>query len=325
VIPAAREEKGQPLETVVNVAAPVFGLGLLGYLATRVGWFSDESAGGLARFVFDFAVPLMLVRVFARAELPEAFPWPLLVGFYGPAVALYGLGMVVSGRLFGRDFTERTMGGFASSFGNSVLLGLPLALLTFDEAGMVPFLLLLSVHGLGYLTLTTTLVEYARRQDRPLSRLPLSVGRGLVTNPIILGLAGGLLLNLTGLSLPGPLDRTAEYMQEAVTPCALFSLGASLTRCRIAGGVLEPLLLVATKNVLMPLIVWLAAVHVLDLPSPWSRAAILLAALPTGVNVYLFAVRYAAARELATTTVFLSTTFSLVSLPVVLYLLQTMS
>jgi len=301
----------------------VFGLALLGYVAARLGWFSDEAAGGLARFVFDFAVPLMLVRVFTHARLPEALPWPLLVSFYGPAATLYGLGMLVSGRVFGRNLMERTMGGFSCSFGNSVLLGLPLALLTFGEDGMVPYFILLSVHGLGYFTLTTTLLEYARRQDRPLSRLPLGIVRGLATNPIVLGLAAGVLLNLAGLTLPRPLDRTLEYMQRAVTPCALFSLGASLTRCRIAGGLPEPVFLATVKCVLMPALVWLTAVPLLELPAPWSQAAILLAAQPTGVNVYLFAVRYGAARELATTTVFLSTAFSLLSVATVLYLVQT--
>jgi predicted permease len=303
----------------------VFGLGLLGYLAARVGWFSDEAAGGLARFVFDFAVPLMLVRVFVHAQLPSTFPWPLLASFYLPAAVLYAVGIFVSGHLFGRDPMGRTIGGFSCSFGNSVLLGLPLAMLKFDEAGMVPFLILLSVHGLGYLTVTTGLLELGRQQGHSWSRLPLAVGRGLVTNPIILGLAVGVLMNQTGLTLPGPVDRTLEYMQAAVTPCALFALGASLTRCRIAGGLAEPVFAVAVKNVLMPVTVWALAVHVFELPTLWSQAAILLAAQPTGVNVYLFAIRYAVARDLATTTVFLATSFSLLSLSAVLYLLPLMT
>lgn len=313
------------METVINVAAPVFGLGLLGYLAARVGWFSDEAAGGLARFVFDFAVPLMLVRVFVHAQLPSAFPWSLLASFYLPAAVLYATGILVFGQLFRRDLMSRTIGGFSCSFGNSVLLGLPLAMLTFDEAGMVPFLILLSVHGLGYLTVTTGLLEYGRQQGRPWSHLPLAVGRGMVTNPIILGLAAGVAMNQIGFTLSGPVDRILEYMQGAVTPCALFSLGASLTRCRIAGGLAEPVFAVAVKNVLMPVMVWALAVYVFELPTPWSRAVILLAAQPTGVNVYLFAVRYATARELATTAVFLATSFSLVSLSMVLYLLQQMN
>ena len=310
------------METVIALIAPVFGIGLVGYLAARAGWFSDEAAEGLARFVFDFAVPLMLVRVFTHAQLPDVFPWPLLVSFYGPGAALYAVGLLVSHRVFGRDVMGRTIGGFSCSFGNAVLLGLPLALLTFDEEGMVPFLILLSVHGLGYLTLTTTLLEYGRHQDRHAAGLLRRVARGLATNPIILGLATGVLLNRLGITLPGPVDRAAEYMQAAVTPCALFSLGASLTHFRVSGGLREPLLAVVAKNILMPLLVWGMAVQVFQLPTPWSRAALLLAAQPTGVNVYLFATRYAAAKDLATTTVFLSTAFSLLSLSLVLYLLQ---
>jgi hypothetical protein len=52
--------------------------------------------------------------------------------------------------------------------------------------------------------------------------------------------------------------------------------------------------------------------------------SILLAAQPTGVNVYLIAARYAAAKDLATTTVSLSTAFSLLSVSVVVYLLHAM-
>ena len=312
------------METVIAVAAPALGLGLLGYLAARVGWFSDEAAGGLARLVFDFAVPLMLVRILSQARLPDVFPWPLLASFYGPAAVLYALGLLVSGRVFGRDLMGRTIGGFSCSFGNAVLLGLPLAMLSFGEAGMVPFLILLSVHGLGYLTVTTTLLEYGRQRDRPWTRLSLGVARGLLTNPIILGLGAGVLLNQIGVTLPGPVDRTLGYMQAAVTPCALFSLGASLTHFRVSGGLREPLFAVALKNILMPLLVWGLAVHALQLPSSWSKAAILLAAQPTGINVYLFAARYAAAKDLATTTVFLSTLLSLLSLSAALYLLQTM-
>ena len=58
----------------------------------------------------------------------------------------------------------------------------------------------------------------------------------------------------------------------------------------------------AVKNVLMPIIVWLTAVHLLGLLNSSSQAAILLAAQPTGVNMYLIAARYAAAKGLATTT-----------------------
>ncbi|MDX1606213.1 MAG: AEC family transporter, partial [Candidatus Competibacterales bacterium] len=152
-------------------------------------------------------------------------------------------------------------------------------------------------------------------------RIPLATLRGLATNPIIIGLLLGLGWNLSGLPLPGPLDRLTEMLAQAATAGALFALGAGLTRYRLAGNLGEPLLLVALKMLLQPLLVWLLGAHVLALPPLWTAVLVLLAALPTGVNAYLFAQRYEVGIATATTTVFLSTATGLVSLPLVLYLL----
>jgi hypothetical protein len=64
--------------------------------------------------------------------------------------------------------------------------------------------------------------------------------------------------------------------------------------------------------------VYFTCSQVFSLSPHWTFVAVLLAAQPTGVNAYLFAERYSSA--LATTTVFLSTAFSLLALPVLLYL-----
>jgi len=313
------------LDSVAQIVAPVFSLALLGYVAARLGWFPAAAAEGLARFVFDFAVPLMLVRVLGQAQLPEVLPWRPLASFYLPAALAYGVGTLVSRRLFGRDFMSSVIAGFCSSFGNSVLLGLPLAILTFGEDGMLPFLLLISIHGLSYFTLTTALLEYGRHHGGSKRRLALGVLKGLATNPIVLGLAAGVVLNLTHLALPDTLDRILAYMQQAVTPCALFSLGASLSRGRVAGGLAESLFAGFVKLFLMPAAAGALAGLVFGLATPWVTAVTLLAAQPTGVNAWLFAERYATGRELATTAVLVSTAVSLVTLPALLLLFERLS
>jgi hypothetical protein len=315
-------ETVRELDSVAPIVAPVFSLALLGYLAARLGWFPEGAAEGLARFVFDFAVPLMLVRVLGRAQLPEVLPWQPLASFYLPAALAYAVGMQVSRRLFRRDFMNSVISGFCCSFGNSVLLGLPLALLAFGEPGMLPFLLLISVHGLSYFTVTTALLEYGRHQDRSRRQLAVGVLVGLVTNPIVLGLAVGVALNRSHLVLPESLDQILAYMQQAVTPCALFSLGASLSRHRVAGRLGESLFTVVVKILLMPAAAGALAGPVFGLPVPWVTAVMLLAAQPTGVNAWLFAERYAVGRELATTSVLLSTTASLGTISALLLLFE---
>ncbi len=308
------------MSNVLDIVIPIFGIGVLGYVAARQGWFSANAAEGLARFVFDWAVPIMLLRVFATRALPDSFPWTLLVAFYVPAGLVYLLGMQVARRAFGRTFPEQVVTGFSCAFGNSVLVGLPLTLLTFGEAASVPFFILLSVHGLTYFTVTTMLLEISRNRAGSVPALLLGTAKGLLRNPLILGLVAGLFMNRLHLTLPGPLDTIAGYMQQAVMPCALFSLGAALHSYGFAGRLRQALFVVVVKTVLFPAMVWSVAVYGLALPMSWAMMATLLAATPSGVNTYLFAQRYAAAPRLATTVVFLSHVCSVVTLTVLLYL-----
>ena len=306
------------MTAVLDIVVPLFGIGVLGYLAARQGWFSSHASEGLARLVFDWAVPLMLLRVFATTPLPDRFPWDLLAAFYVPAACVYGLGMLVARKAFDRTFPEQIVTGFSCAFGNSVLVGLPLVLLTFGEAASVPFFILLSVHGLGYFTITTVLLESSRNRARSIPTLVLSTAKGLLRNPLILGLASGLILNRLHIELPRPVDTITGYMQQAVLPCALFSLGAALFSYGFAGRLSQAVFVVAAKTIVFPALVWMVAVHVFALPTLSAMMATLLAATPSGVNTYLFAQRYEAAPRLATTAVFLSHVVSVLTLTALL-------
>jgi len=306
------------LNDVINIIGPVFGLAILGYSSARLGWVSENMASGLALFVFNFAIPLFLVRVFSTTELPDELPLGLWGSFYLPQLTVYGLGMLAGWR-FGRDFMGQTITGFGCAFGNTVLLGTPIVLLAFGDDGAVPLFLIISVHGLMLFTLTTILMEFGRNRGASIGVLPLQIGKSLVTNPILLGIVTGLTMNLTGVTLPGVLDQIAAYMQQAVAPCAIFSLGVSLTRYGFAGRFGQTLFVSTMKLLVMPAGVWLAAHFVFKLPPLWTMVAVVTAAQPCGVNFYLFAQRYRSAPALATSAVFLSTLISVVTLSLLLY------
>jgi len=310
------------LNSVLEITLPVFGIGLLGYLATRLDWFSAQAGEGLARFVFDFAIPALLLRTFANANLPDDMPLDLIGSYYLPVAGFYLLGMVIARQFFGRPFSGQVITGFSFSYGNAVLLGLPLVLLILGDKGSLPYFILISMHALSLFTVTTVLLESSRHRDAsPLSMI-YKVFLSLLKNPILLGIVGGITLNQLGLPLTGVLDTTAGYLQNAVAACSLFALGASMTKYRIAGQLSQSITVVLAKNIAFPLCVYYSCSQVFTLSAHWTFIAVLMAAQPTGVNAYIFAERYSTAQALATTTVFLSTAFSLFSIPVLLYLYQ---
>ena len=107
-------------------------------------------------------------------------------------------------------------------------------------------------------------------------------------------------------------------MAGAAVPCALFSTGASLRAYRIAGALQPALVMVAIKLVVCPLTVWALATLVFDVPPLWAKVAIVLAAMPVGVNVYLFGVRYHAGEAESATAILVSSILSVATLAAVL-------
>lgn len=309
------------MEIVVEIVLPVFGVVILGFLAARLGWFKGEAESGLASFVFNFAVPLMLFRSLATAQLPETVPWGFFGSFYIAAAAIAVTGFLLARYCFGRAWGGQVISGMGYAFGNNVLLGLPLIMTTFGDKAALPFFILLSIHGLCFFTLTTLFLEFGQKQAGA-SRTDLArqMVRSIFTNPILLGIFAGLALNLTDVSLPVPVDAICSLMQQAVTPCALFSLGASLTRYGIAGRLGQSAVMISAKTIIMPFMVYMLATRVFDIEPLWMMVAVMMAAQPTGVMTYIFAEKYKTGQAIATTSIFLSTGLSIITLSVILFL-----
>ena len=60
------------MNEVFYVLAPVLALGLIGYFATRFGFFLTSHRDGLSQYVFDFAVPMLLFSAVVELEPPKA-------------------------------------------------------------------------------------------------------------------------------------------------------------------------------------------------------------------------------------------------------------
>lgn len=310
------------MAAVLEVVLPVFGVMLLGYGAARGGYFDEEAQRGLTHFVFNFAIPILLFRTLARASLPAEPPWALLLSYYLGTMLIFMMGMLGT-RLLGHCSLQlQAMLGFGACFSNTVQIGMPLILSALGEPAALPLFLLIAFHGLLLISLLTVIMELAQGSTGGLRALPRNTARGLLQNPIIVGLMAGLGYNLLGLPLPNSLDRIADTMGQAVVPCALFSMGAGLTRYRIAGSLREALMLVALKNVLHPLITLLLGVWVFALSELWLAVTLLLAALPIGVNPFLFAQRYQMGQAPISTAIVISTGVSVLGLSLLLAWLQ---
>lgn len=309
------------MQIILDIIVPVFGIVGLGYVAARLGWFPAEANKGLSRFVFDFAIPALLFRSMATTALPAEIEWGYLASYFGGGYIAWITGTALAYLLFRRSGAEPAIAGMTAGFSNTVLLGVPLILTTFGEAGTLPIFLLIACHSWQLLSVVTIQAEVGIGARDEMRKLPANVGMSLVRNPIIWALALGIIANLIGMPMPKFANTLLETLGRAALPCALFAMGASLAVYRIVGALPQASVGTVLKLVLHPAATYALATHVFQVTPLWRDVAVIVAALPVGVNVYMMAQRYGAGVAPAATALILSTAGSVGSIAVVLWLL----
>jgi predicted permease len=314
---------------VVGVILPVVAIAVIGYVVTWIGIFRLDDVGGLTRYVFNVALPVMLFDSMSTVVLPESIQWSFMLAYYGPTLAVYAVGMWLGLRFFGYNRTEQGVFGMGCAYSNTVLIGLPVISTAWGDRAILPMMMIISIHSAVLFSLTTAVAESdVRARGGSVDRghfggsVVLRTVVGMVRNPIFLGLVIGLLFNIWAVPIPRTAGTVISWLRGSALPAALFVTGASLRRYR-AGGALGPSgLMLAMKLVVHPLVVWVMAAFVFELPPLWSAVAVVTASLPTGINASVFAAKYDAAMAPVATSVLVSTALSVVSLSVLLVLLM---
>ena len=302
------------ISVIVQIITPIFGIVLAGWLAARLKAFDESAARGLSLFAFNFAIPVFLLRTVAQTELPPHPEWRFVFVYFGGAFTVFALGALAARFLFARRGAAPAIFGISACFSNTTILGIPIVLRAFGDAAAVPLALILGFHSALLFTLTTLAAEIGAGVGVPLRELLRNVVRGLVSNPILWGIAGGLALNGLDLALPAMIDQFAALLGGAALPTALFALGSNLARFHLAQTMREALVLTALKTLLQPALIYALGTWVLELEPVSLAVAVTMAALPTGINAYLFAARYDSAVPEATSTILASTLISTVTL-----------
>ncbi len=307
------------MHQVLTIVLPVFAFLALGWLAASTKFLGRDVEWGLSTFTLWVAIPALLFRLMAESDLGKGSAWELWAAFFLAAAVVWIAASLVAVALRRPAETSASF-AMGATFGNTVMMGIPLSLATFGDAAALPLALITAVHAPILWLASTVQIEWARSSGENVN--PIKLLRDLLVvlakNPIIMALLLGLLWRATGLGLNSIVDDVISKLGQAAIPCALFALGMSLAAYSLRGEIRAAPTLTFLKLGLMPLCVWVTAYHVFDLPPVWAGTALILAAVPTGLNGYLFAVKYDCGIASVSATIALSTLISVVSLAMVI-------
>lgn len=308
------------MQALLDVILPVFLVIGAGYLATWRGYFSDAAVDGLMKFTQGFAIPCLLFAAMARLDLSAELNPSLLFSFYAAAITCFVLGLSGAHFLFGRTLQDSVSVGFACLFSNSVLLGLPITERAFGPDALAGNFAIVAFHAPVMYLIGVTVMEIVRGSGQSPLATARTVASSMFHNALIVGIGLGLLVNVAVLPVPQVVFDGVDLMARAALPAALFGLGGVLVRYRPEGDLKVIAMVCVISLIVHPSLAWTLG-SVLDLDRDAFRSVILTAAMAPGINTYIFANMYGAAKRVAASAVLISTACSVVTVWVWLLIL----
>jgi len=305
-----------------SILLPIFGLILAGYACRRFNVLGPTSASELNRFVVWLALPALLFRTLARASW-KMFDKPGFIAAFWIACAVVFIAVLVARLLKGQHLADASIEGIAASYPNVAYVGIPLCKLVFGPSS-ITFVMIATILVVCILFgCALILIEFGLQAERRPHRLILKVLNRLMHNPLVVAPLAGTIVCVLQLPVPGALEEFLDLLGTAASPCALVSLGLFLAQSRSdAKARHEVWWLTGVRLFVQPALTWLLVTHVFHLQSMEVKAAVLLAALPTGTGPYMLAEYYEREAHITSRMILLSTIGSLVTLSLLLPWIQ---
>ena len=209
------------LQVCFNAVAPLFLIMALGYGAKCLGAISVDAVPSLNKLAFRYFMPVMLFRNLYDSSLSHAVQPRLLLFAVAAVLAMYGLSMALV-LPTEKDPEKQGVNIQGMYRSNLAIIGLPLAKALVPGADMGPVAMLAAVivplfNVLAVITLTVFRGEKLR---------PARLLRMILTNPLIIGSAVGLLFLAVDWRLPAALEAAVDQVADMTSPLLLFLLGA---------------------------------------------------------------------------------------------------
>jgi malonate transporter and related proteins len=319
------------IETIVGALLPVVITIGLGYLAARHHDFGPREVPILIRMVLTYALPVALfVGTVSRTRAALLQDLPLLIVLTAAIVGLYVVVLLVCHRALRLSLGRSALAALAASAPNAGFVGPSVLGSLYGAASGLPvaignLVIVLTVVPLTVILLSVEADERASSPDQPFaptvapSSSPGAASRttigkrigGALAQPIVWLPLLGVILVLSGFSLPTLLINALTLLGQSASGVALFSAGIILAvhNVSVTASVVA---LAAVKNIAEPGLVWICLLA-LGYRNPLLGEAVVTTALPMLVTAVILAVQYQVAEAEVASTLFIGMGSSLVT------------
>lgn len=307
--------------SVLATMLPIIMLIGIGLAAARSGFASETQVDGVGAFVINLALPAVLLKALAGQDLTRTLDPGFLAVYVGGSLVAFASTLAVLRLGMNRPLTAASMGALGASASNSGFIGYPIATLALGVPVLTALPMAFIVETVLIVPLALMLAELGRGEaGAPASRIIGETAGRIVRMPLTLAILAGLLISVTGISLPKSASTVIDMLAAASAPCALFVVGGTIARLRRDDLAADIFVIMAGKLVIHPLAVATGFMLVPGVPRDIAAVGILLSSVSM-ITVYpILCGRFGLGKTGATALV-ATTSAALFTITIVLFLL----
>lgn len=304
----------------LNATVPVFLMMLLGMLLKKIGWIDDVFASKMNKFVFLVPLPMLLFEDLATVDFAKVWNPRFVLFCFAVTLASIGLATVVA--CLWKDRTIRGEFIQVSYRSSAALLGLAFIRNIYGDVGMAPLMIIASVPL--YNIMAVVVLSFFSPEQRGIDKAVLKkTAKGIITNPIIIGIVAGILWSVLRIPMTPIVEKTVANISGIATPLGLIAMGASFDFGK-AGKKVKPALAATFIKLVGFGIIFLPIAVALGFRQQELVAILVMLGSASAVSCFVMAKNMGHEGVLSSSVVMLTTLFSAFTLTGWLYILRTL-
>ncbi len=294
----------------------------VGVIAVKTGLLQEKSLDVISKLVIKISLPIMIFHNTLTGATVEQFKstasimlWTAVMYFAAFFVAYMMKKMFKLKGDKGRVFHACSM------FGNVGFMGIPVVITFFPENGML-YIAMFTVIDQIVLWTAGVLLTTPEREAAGLDKMAvIRMAIKKMINPATVGITLAIIGIFIGVKLPAELDTALSKIGGITSPLAMIYLGALFCYTDVLGSFkkLELYATIIIKMVIFPIAFYVIMGLVPGINPDIQMAMTILSAMPTMTTISMLAKSQGSAGEYGASAIFLTTLFSVVTLPLVCY------
>lgn len=213
------------LKFSLNATMPVVLMMIFGYICKKTNLLDEHTTSKLNKFTFKAALPALLFTDLSNADFKGV--WDGKMVLFCVIVTLLSVGLAIVFSIFHKDKAERGEIIQAAYRSSAAILGIAFVKNIYGEITMAAMMIAGTVPIYNIIAVAVLAATSPEKQGSSKKKLLIDTVKGVVNNPIIIGIFVGLCWSLLEIPQPVIMSKTISYLGNMATPLALIALGAS--------------------------------------------------------------------------------------------------